>query len=136
MRHGRAVLAPARWLLTADDLPVPGCAMPAWEQAISAWRARWHVPSGVVLREGDRRLPALVPGYSALLHAHLFGHPLRFDEILTDHLPRLLDNVEDHVVLWWFRRHHDTTRPDTDHHLGLCRRFPPTPSWTDSRQPV
>lgn len=193
MRHGRAVLAPARWLLAADDLPAPGCAMPAWEQAISAWRARWHVPSDVVLCEGDLRLPldlddrlhrallrarlgrasrvelreagrsgelawagracellipltlaraqpvedrphtalsaavargdALMPGYSALLHAQLFGHPLRFDEILTDHLPRFLDNVEDHVVLWWFGRHHDTTRPDTDHHLGLCLRL-------------
>lgn len=167
--------------------------MSGWEQAISAWRARWHVPSDVVLCEGDLRLPldlddrlhrallrarlnrasrvelreagrcdelawagracellvplilarsqptedrphtalstavaradALVPGYSALLHAQLFGHPLRFDEILTDHVPRLLDNVEDYVVLWWFRRHHDTTRPDTDHHLELCLRL-------------
>lgn len=193
IRHGRAVLAPSRWLLAEGDLPASGCAMPTWEKALSTWRTRWQVPSDVVLCEGDLRLPldlddrlhrallrarldrasrvelreagrsgelawagracellvsltaarsqpsedrprttlsatvaqddALVPGYSALLHAHLFGHPLRFDEILTDHLPRLLGNVEDHVVLWWFRRHHDTTRPDADHHLRLCLRL-------------
>ncbi|MGH3811560.1 MAG: lantibiotic dehydratase, partial [Pseudonocardiaceae bacterium] len=28
VRYGRTVLASARWLLVADDLPVPGCAMP------------------------------------------------------------------------------------------------------------
>ncbi|MGH3801436.1 MAG: thiopeptide-type bacteriocin biosynthesis protein [Pseudonocardiaceae bacterium] len=25
---------------------------------------------------------------------------------------------------WWFRRHHDTNRPDSDHHLGLYLRLP------------
>jgi class I lanthipeptide synthase len=67
---------------------------------------------------------ALLPGHSPLLHAQLFGHPMRFDEILTDHLPRLLNDVSDHMVSWWFRRHHDTTRPETDHHLGLYLRLP------------
>lgn len=194
MRHGRAVLAPARWLLAADELPAPGWAMPAWEKKLSAWRDRWRVPSAVVLRQGELRLPldlddrlhrvllrtrldragrielrevgdpsdlgwvgracellvpltlarpqvtgdrprtelsatvaranALLPGHSALLHAQLFGHPMRFDEILTDHLSRLLNEVADHTVSWWFRRHHDTTRPDTDHHLGLYLRLP------------
>lgn len=49
---------------------------------------------------------------------------MRFDEILTDHLPRFLNQVTDHMVSWWFRRHHDTTRPDTDHHLELYLRLP------------
>jgi len=66
---------------------------------------------------------ALLPGHSALLHAQLFGHPMRFDEILTDHLPRLLNEVTDHMVSWWFRRHHDTTRPETDHPLRLYLRL-------------
>jgi thiopeptide-type bacteriocin biosynthesis protein len=48
---------------------------------------------------------------------------MRFDEILTDHLPRLLNHVAGHLVSWWFRRHHDTTRPDTDHHLDLYLRL-------------
>ncbi|MGH3811888.1 MAG: thiopeptide-type bacteriocin biosynthesis protein, partial [Pseudonocardiaceae bacterium] len=194
VRYGRTVLASARWLLVADDLPVPGCAMPAWEKTLSAWRGRWRVPSAVVLCNGELRLPldlddrlhrvllrthldragrvelrgagdqsdlawvgracellipltlgrpqaagnrprtalsatvapgdALLPGHSGLLHAQLFGHPMRFDEILTDHLPRLLNEVTDHMVSWWFRRHHDTTRPETDHHLELYLRLP------------
>ncbi|MGH3997647.1 MAG: lantibiotic dehydratase C-terminal domain-containing protein [Pseudonocardiaceae bacterium] len=49
---------------------------------------------------------------------------MRFDEILTDHLHRLLTEVTDHMVSWWFLRHHDTTRPETDHHLGLYLRLP------------
>jgi thiopeptide-type bacteriocin biosynthesis protein len=193
VRHGRAVLSPARWLLDAADLPAPEGATPAWEKTLSAWRGRWGIPSAVVLCEGELRLPldlddqlhrvllrtrldrtrrvelreaddhsnlawagracellvpltltrprpaggrgctalqatvsrgdALLPGHSALLHAQLFGHPMRFNEILTDHLPRLLNDVTDHTLPWWFRRHHDTTRPDTDHHLGLYLRL-------------
>lgn len=194
VRCGRAVLAPARWLLNAADLPPAQSTTPAWEKALSAWRDRWRVPSAVVLCEGELRLPldlddrlhrvllrarldrnragrvelreagdhddlawagracellvmlnvarppaaadhlrtapqhtvtrsdALFPGNSAVLHAHLLAHPLRFDEILTDHLPLLLDDVEDHVARWWFRRHHDT-RPDSDQHLVLCLRL-------------
>ncbi len=194
VRHGRAVLAPARWLLFAADLPAPRSDMPAWAKTLRAWRRRWRVPSSVVLCQEELRLPldlddrlhrvllrtrldragrvelreagdqndlawvgracelllpltlarpqsagdrprtamsapvarndALLPGYSALLHAQLFGHPKRFDEILADHLPRLLHEVSDHMVSWWFQRHHDTTRPDTDHHLGLYLRLP------------
>lgn len=193
VRHRRAVLAPARWLLVADDLAAPGCAMPAWEKTLSAWRARWRVPSAAVLCQGELRLPlnlddrlhrvllrtrldragrvelretgdqsdlawaglpcellvpltvarpqaagdyprterpaavargeALLPGHSAILHAQLFGHPMRFDEILTDHLPRLLNHVADDMLSWWFRRYHDTTGPDADHHLGLYLRL-------------
>lgn len=195
VRCGRSVLALARWLLNAADLPPAQSTTPAWEKALSAWRDRWRVPSAVVLCEGELRLPldlddrlhrvllrarldrnrigriefrqagghddlawtgracellvmlnvvrlpaaadrlrtapqhtvtrsdALLPGNSAVLHAQLLGHPLRFDEILTDHLSLLLDDVEDHVALWWFRRHHDTTRPDSDQHLVLCLRL-------------
>ncbi|MGH3992457.1 MAG: lantibiotic dehydratase, partial [Pseudonocardiaceae bacterium] len=54
VRHGRAVLAPARSLLVAADLPASGCAMPTWEKTLSAWRGRWRVPSAVVLCEGER----------------------------------------------------------------------------------
>lgn len=195
VRCGRSVLAPARWLLNALDLPHAQSTAPTWEKALSGWRDRWRIPSAVVLCEGELRLPldlddrldrvllrtrldrdrtgrvelreagdhdglawvgracellvtldvtrpraaadrpptapqhtvtrsdALLPGHSAVLHAQLLGHPLRFDEILTDHLSFLLDDVEDHMALWWFRRHHDTTRPDSDQHLVLCLRL-------------
>ncbi len=201
VRCGRSVLAPARWLLNAADLPQAQSTTPTWEKALSGWRDRWRVPSAVVLCEGELRLPldvddrldrvllrvrlnrnrtgrvelreagdhddlawvgracellvmldgarpraagarlptspphptapqpigtrsdALLPGHSAVLHAQLLGHPLRFDEILTEHLSLFLDDVEEHMALWWFRRHHDTTRPDSDQHLVLGMRL-------------
>ncbi|HEX3589535.1 MAG TPA: thiopeptide-type bacteriocin biosynthesis protein, partial [Pseudonocardiaceae bacterium] len=65
----------------------------------------------------------LLPGASAFLYARLEGHPARFDEVLTDHLPRLIDELARHVRVSWFRRDHDTTRPDSDHYLGLYLRL-------------
>ncbi|MGH3915281.1 MAG: lantibiotic dehydratase [Pseudonocardiaceae bacterium] len=193
VRHGRAVLSPARWRLDTADLAAPSSTAPTWEKTLSVWRDRWRVPSAVLLCQGELRLPldlddrldrtllrtrlertgqvelreagnphdhswagraceflvsltttrqqldgnpprtalpitvtqrdALLPGRSELLHAQLFGHPMRFDEILTDHLHHLLRNVTGHTRSWWFRRHQDTTRPDTNHHLSLYLRL-------------
>jgi thiopeptide-type bacteriocin biosynthesis protein len=58
-----------------------------------------------------------------MLRAHLHGHPLRFDDILTDHLPQLVEGADNHASRWWFWRHHDTARPDSDQHLVLCLRL-------------
>ncbi|WP_186382319.1 lantibiotic dehydratase [Amycolatopsis rhizosphaerae] len=66
--------------------------------------------------------PAM-PGKSDLLLAQLEGHPQRFDDVLTDYLPRLRERVGDGMVRFWFRRHHDTTRPDSDHYLQLFARL-------------
>lgn len=63
---------------------------------------------------------AQLPGRSRVLRAHLQAHPLRFDDILTDHLPPLLEASHGPVMRWWFRRHHDPARPDSDQHLVLC----------------
>ncbi|MEV0163350.1 thiopeptide-type bacteriocin biosynthesis protein [Nonomuraea fuscirosea] len=60
-----------------------------------------------------------MPGAGDLVHARLLGHPDRYDEILTEHLPRLLDPLNTTLVRWWFRRHRDITRPDTLHQLLL-----------------
>jgi thiopeptide-type bacteriocin biosynthesis protein len=61
----------------------------------------------------------LLPGRAPFLHAQLLGHPARFDEILTDHLPRFISDIADHVQASWFRRDHDTTRPKSAHFIGL-----------------
>lgn len=81
----------------------------------------------------DRRLPAsaapgavLRPGDSGVLHAHLTGNPARFDDILTDHLPRFADNLcdVDHLVVsWWVRRHRDLIRPEADQYLAVTLRL-------------
>ncbi|WP_328297221.1 lantibiotic dehydratase [Streptomyces sp. NBC_00435] len=188
LRHGRAVLAPARWLLNAAVLPGPAAAGAAWEEAFDRWRIRCELPSSVVLVEAEMRLPLDLdvplhrdllrarlartgevalrespaprsrptgpsaggfmgrahefltvlhaaepaqvprrwsavtaaapeqPGPSRTLCARLYGHPARHDEILTEHLPRLLSGW-DPAPLWWFTRHHDSSHPERDRPL-------------------
>lgn len=194
LRYGRTVLSPARWLLTASDLPSHTAPLAAWDAAFEAWRSRLRAPASVVLCETDLRLPldlerplhrALLrarlarahevelqeapapdsltwfgrahellvqmrlarprpaeqqletslplrpverdaghlPGRSLWLYAQIYGHPDHQDEILTEHLPGLLDRWAD-LPLWWFRRHRDTTRPDSEQYLGLYLRLP------------
>ncbi|MGH3621712.1 MAG: lantibiotic dehydratase, partial [Sciscionella sp.] len=65
----------------------------------------------------------LRPGDSAVVHAQLVGNPARFDEILTAHLPRLVDDLDGLVGPWWVRRHRDMIRPETDQHLAVFLRL-------------
>lgn len=65
----------------------------------------------------------LRPGDSAVVHAQLVGNPVRFDEILTAHLPRLVADLGGLVGLWWVRRHRDMIRPATDQHLAVFLRL-------------
>jgi thiopeptide-type bacteriocin biosynthesis protein len=62
VRYGRTVLAPARRLLTPDDLA-----------DLDGWRARWKCPPVVELRDDDRtlRLTLDEPLHVAILVAHL-----------------------------------------------------------------
>ncbi|MFG3116713.1 lantibiotic dehydratase [Streptomyces sp. NPDC048197] len=67
--------------------------------------------------------PAHLPGRSTVLHAQLFGHPDRYDELLTEHLPELLATF-DTPPAWWFHRHRVLSRPDEDQHLSLHLHLP------------
>lgn len=69
------------------------------------------------------RSDAALPGRPAVVRAHLHAHPLRFDDILTGHLPRLSAETDHPVTRWWFWRHHDPARSDSDQHLVLCLRL-------------
>ncbi|WP_020498824.1 lantibiotic dehydratase [Sciscionella marina] len=183
IRYGRSILAPARWLLSAADLPGPTAPTDGWDTAFAAWRTRWHVPARVAVIDGDQRLPLNVedrtersllralahrggklelcetsppaedswtgspvefvvpltvhttptphwtgaasepvfPGDSGLLTARLEIHPQRGDAILSSYLPQLTRELPD-GARWWFRRYHDTTRPDSAHELHLTIR--------------
>ncbi|GAB3001215.1 MULTISPECIES: lantibiotic dehydratase [Amycolatopsis] len=72
IRHGRAVLSPARWHLTPTDVP-PAAGTGSWDEALHTWRARWRVPSAVVLVEGELRLPLDLDDHAdrALLRSRL-----------------------------------------------------------------
>lgn len=187
IRYRRTVLAPARWLLTADDLTgnaASGHGDEQWEKALGRWRQRWRVPARVVVCHGELRLPldldqpfdrallrtrlaradrlelredgpvdgqrwlgrpaellipmaltapvarplpvtcppgrTLHPGNSTVVHAQLVGNPARFDDLLSAHLPALVDSLTDLGVLrWWIRRHRDMIRLEADQHLAI-----------------
>lgn len=79
----------------------------------------------------ERRLPVTCPpgqtfhpGDSLIVHAQLTGNPVRFDELLTGHLPPLADSLADlGVRRWWVRRHRDIIRPEADQHLSVFLRL-------------
>ncbi len=56
VRHGRTVLSPARWRLTAGELPDPEEPSSRWATAVDAWRARTGAPDTVLVGTGDRQL--------------------------------------------------------------------------------
>ncbi|MFE9963766.1 lantibiotic dehydratase [Streptomyces sp. 900116325] len=66
-----------------------------------------------------------LPGAGDVLLAQLHAHPRRYDEILSRHLPSLLAAFGDTPPLWWFTRHREMARPDTDQHLDLTLHLPP-----------
>ncbi|MGW2196751.1 lantibiotic dehydratase, partial [Streptosporangium sp. NPDC001682] len=73
LRYERTILAPARWRLTADDLPGPAATWQAWQDALAVWRQQMGIPARVGLTEGDRvlHLDLDVPAHRVLLRAHL-----------------------------------------------------------------
>lgn len=179
LRYRRTVLAPARWNLTARDLPGREAAWPEWEQAWSKLRSRLNLPDATFLGEQDQGLrldlsepahtallrrhlnrtghaeltespdarehgwidgraheivlpmattrpaaappPTLrpgpipitrhrghTPGDSPWLYARLYAHPDRHDDILTAHLPALLEDWREGPAQgWWFVRYHE-----------------------------
>ncbi|MFE4974377.1 lantibiotic dehydratase [Kitasatospora sp. NPDC056651] len=58
-----------------------------------------------------------LPGHSTWLYAKVYGHPARQPQILTTHLPELLDDFDERPP-WWFLRY-----ADPEHHLRLRLRL-------------
>lgn len=73
VRYRRTILAQARWLLMADDLPGRKAPTSGWEHAFDAWRGRLRVPEQVAMIEYDQRLPLDLshPVHRRLLRTHL-----------------------------------------------------------------
>ncbi|HEX6356058.1 lantibiotic dehydratase [Actinophytocola sp.] len=102
------------WLGRPAELLIPMTAITPPARPLPATAA-----PGAVLRPGD----------SAVVHAQLVGNPARFDEILTAHLPRFVNDLRNRrdlggpVESWWVRRHRDMIRLDTDQHLAVFLRL-------------
>ncbi len=73
IRHGRTVLRPASWTLSASDLPARCAAWPEWTRAWSGQRRRYRIPEAVHLGESDVRirLDLNEPAHLAILRSHL-----------------------------------------------------------------
>jgi thiopeptide-type bacteriocin biosynthesis protein len=73
IRHGRSVLATARWNLAASGLPGTDASWPQWKAGAAAWRQRFRVPAAVYLGEADNllRLDLDQDMHLALLRSHL-----------------------------------------------------------------
>lgn len=73
LRYQRTVLVPARWNLTAADLPAPNTSWAQWHRAWQDLHHRLVLPESVLLGEDDRhlRLDTAEPAHLVLLRRHL-----------------------------------------------------------------
>ncbi len=73
VRYRRTILSPARWILSAADLPDRAASWPDWAESMAAWRRRYRVPDTAYLGENDRRirLDLNEPAHLHLLRAEL-----------------------------------------------------------------
>lgn len=73
VRYRRTVLSPARWLLTAADLPGKDATASEWDAAFAVWQDRVRLPEWVYLGDGDRciRLHLTEPSHRALVRDEL-----------------------------------------------------------------
>ncbi|MEO3806658.1 lantibiotic dehydratase [Nonomuraea sp. B1E8] len=73
LRYQRTIISPARWRLTAADLPAPSADWTEWDNAFTAWREVVALPETVSLGGGDQhlRLGLCEPAHRVLLRAQV-----------------------------------------------------------------
>ncbi|MEV4315151.1 lantibiotic dehydratase [Actinocrispum sp. NPDC049592] len=76
LRYRRAILAPARWTLSAADLPDRRASWPDWTAGVARWRDRMMVPAAVCLGGNDQRIRLDLdePAHLYLLRTQLDRH--------------------------------------------------------------
>ncbi|GGL02920.1 hypothetical protein Sme01_19380 [Sphaerisporangium melleum] len=83
VRHGRTVLAEARWSLDAASLPDARAPEKDWRRGFDQWRDDWAVPDAVRLSSGGREieLDLSSPAHTLLLREEIIKRP---DSILRE----------------------------------------------------
>ncbi|WP_280718911.1 lantibiotic dehydratase [Kitasatospora sp. MAP5-34] len=73
LRHGRIVLSPATWRLSAGELPGRAQVWALWDQQFTEWIIRRRLPNRVLLTDGDQKLPLDLAqsSHRVLLRSHL-----------------------------------------------------------------
>ncbi|MFI8811363.1 MULTISPECIES: lantibiotic dehydratase [unclassified Streptomyces] len=102
VRYRRTVLAPARWLITADDLPGRDAAMRAWETALETQRDRLRIPTLVLVVDDDQRLPL---DLDHPLHRHMLRRSLNAARQLE------LREAPSPAAVAWLGRSHELLLP-------------------------
>jgi len=103
LRYRRSILAPARWNLTADDLPGRAASWREWDRAFSGRRDAHRISTGVYLGEHDvlHRLDLDEPAHRAVLRTHLN----------RTGTATLLEAPADHARAWIGGRPHEIVLP-------------------------
>jgi len=125
LRYGRIVLSPARWRLSAAELPGRDVAWPVWDHALESWRARRRMPHRILLVDQDRRLPLDLDAqaHRVLLREHL----ATASHAVIEEAP------DDDAAAWFHGRAHDivvplTTAPSSVRRPAGSSVTPPRPT--------
>ncbi len=88
LRSGRAIISPARWTLTSNDLPIDG-PWSDWSAALDSWQVRMMLPRHVDVGATDQRLRLDLsePAHRHLLRAQLRRH----DQVTVHEAPSTVD---------------------------------------------
>ncbi|WP_018909419.1 lantibiotic dehydratase [Salinispora arenicola] len=114
LRYRRTVLAPARWNLTAGDLPPADTPRQQWREALVEWRQRFRLADRVYLVEADNLLPLDLTEdlHQELLRTHLDRHGhARLDEAPSVDAYGWLDGHAHEVVIPLIRTARATAAP-------------------------
>jgi len=103
VRYRRTILSPARWTLTATDLPGRDAPWSQWVESLADWRHRYRVPDAVYLGDDDRRIRLDLDE-----PAHL--HLLRSDLDRTGHATAR-EAPDTHAFGWFDGRAHEIVVP-------------------------
>ncbi|MEV7027191.1 lantibiotic dehydratase [Kitasatospora sp. NPDC093558] len=77
VRHGRVILSPAAWRLSAAELPAGNTSQKVWDEALKSWVKRRRAPRHMMLAADSQGLPLDLdhPGHRVLLRDHLRSAP-------------------------------------------------------------
>ncbi|MEV5695550.1 lantibiotic dehydratase [Micromonospora globbae] len=86
LRYGRTLLSPARWHLSAAELPYRETGWQHWDRALTAWRETSGCPTAITLGVGDQTLGLDLnePAHRALLRDHLTRNPTALLRLIPD----------------------------------------------------
>ncbi|WP_289008090.1 lantibiotic dehydratase [uncultured Thermomonospora sp.] len=129
LRYGRTLLCPARWRLTAADLPSSTASWQEWDDALSTWRYEVALPRFVHLGEGDQRigLDLSEPSHRMLLREQV----KRTGSAVLRALPESVPLPRENATKWADGHAHEIVIP-----LATTARPADPPSWLRAGKPV